>query len=246
MENMLQNNSSGVIPPDTQTKNMCAHNKNDKICAQMWHWLGWTAGRTISFSFPSCSSPIFQTLIMATDCHTFRKNKKEPCLEDMLRTDRSSWHIITCRDNDTVSVKGSENTMLLATQPVSLFFYFLLSALPWGGVIFLAGKVLQPEPPGLPLSLLWDIQVCIPGQDLWQWRVLLPASSSELVTEVQTCLLLSPCRGDQRRRSSKHPSFSWLVQWALHWGLKLEWMTREKNSMATTSGHIPHASPCKH
>lgn len=29
------------------------------------------------------------------------KNKKEPCLEDMLRTDRSFRHIITCRDKDS-------------------------------------------------------------------------------------------------------------------------------------------------
>lgn len=225
---------------------MCVNNKNDKICARMWHWLCWMAGRTISFSFPSCSSPIFQTLIMATDCYTFRKNKKEPCLEDMLRTDRSSWHIITRRDNDTVSVKGSENTMLLATQPVSLFFYFLLSALHmrWGD--FPGWESTATRAPGLPLLLLWDIQVCMPGQDLWRWRVLLPASISELAAEGQTCLLLSPCLGDQRRRSSKHPSFSWLVQWPLHWGLKLEWMTREKNPMATTSGHIPQASPCEH
>lgn len=133
------------------------------------------------------------------------KNKKEPCLEDMLRTERSVRLISTCRDKDTVSVKGSENMVLLATPPVSLFFYFLLAALHmrWGD--FPGWGNTATRAPRLPLSLLWDRQVCMPGQDLWRGRVLLPACSSELATEGQTCLLLSPCFGDQSRCSSKHP-----------------------------------------
>lgn len=133
------------------------------------------------------------------------KNKKEPCLEDMLRTERSVRLISTCRDKDTVSVKGSENMVLLATPPVSLFFYFLLAALHmrWGD--FPGWGNTASRAPRLPLSLLWDRQVCMSGQDLWRWRVLLPACSSELTTEGQTCLLLSPWFGDQSRCSNKHP-----------------------------------------
>lgn len=146
----------------TNKKEMCAHNRNDKICAQMWHWLCWMAGRTISSSFPSCSSPIFSDSYDGYGLFYIQKKIKRNHVW------KTCWgQIGPSGISSPAETKIPFPWRVLRTwcywehNPSVYSFIFFLLLCTWGGVIFLAGEILQPEPHGfLCPSFGIDRSVC--------------------------------------------------------------------------------------